>query len=505
MPDFGKLKVHPAADEFPLMDDERRAELAASIKTAKRLIRPVVLTADGTTIIDGRNRYLACQDAGIKPRFERFSKGATELEIVQFIQAENLARRDLNPGQRVMIYLAISGRIEKLMAAAKEQQRQSGGDRKSAKAKSVGPTSAQLKRRAPKASDRAAKDAKTAGSTVRQGMKVKGGSPQLAADVAAGKVSLNDAYKQVRQSEAARPENEGKLALSKHHVILVTHKGQQVPYQLPKSKPKFNQTNDQVSWAKWTWNPVTGCLHLCDYCYSREMAETRESYKQSYPVGFTPLFHHERLDAPKNTPVPEEAKTDSRYRRVFTVSMGDLFGQWVPDEWIEKVLASASANPQWDYLFLTKFPRRYVGLHLPETAWIGTSVDEQKRVRLAEDAFRQIKDVRVKWLSLEPLLAPLEFTDLSMFDWVVIGSQSQTEQPDGKGGTKLVPAVQPEFEWVARITAQARECGCKVYHKPNLLGIPNPQCAGMKMLQEEPFLVNGQDRAPAQGELGLRP
>jgi len=68
-----------------------------------------------------------------------------------------------------------------------------------------------------------------------------------------------------------------------------------------------------------------------------------------------------------------------------------------------------------------------------------------------------------------------------------------------------VPAVQPEFEWVARITAQARECGCKVYHKPNLLGIPNPQCAGMKMLQEEPFLVNGQDRAPAQGELGLRP
>ena len=103
MPDFGKLKVHPAADEFPLMDDERRAELAASIKTAKRLIRPVVLTADGTTIIDGRNRYLACQDAGIKPRFERFSKGATELEIVQFIKAENLARRDLNPGQRVMI------------------------------------------------------------------------------------------------------------------------------------------------------------------------------------------------------------------------------------------------------------------------------------------------------------------------------------------------------------------------------------------------------------------
>jgi protein gp37 len=284
------------------------------------------------------------------------------------------------------------------------------------------------------------------------------------------------------------------------HVILVTHNGQQVKYQLPKGKPKFNQTNDQVSWAKWTWNPVTGCLHECKYCYARELAEMSESYRRAYPVGFWPLFHHERLDAPKNTPVPDKAKTDSRYRRVFTVSMGDLFGQWVPDEWIEKVLASASANLQWDYLFLTKFPRRYVGLQLPETAWIGTSVDEQKRVRLAEDAFRQIKDVRVKWLSLEPLLAPLEFTDLSMFDWVVIGSQSATKQPKRFG---KVPAFAPPFEWVARITAQARECGCKVYHKPNLLGVTGPQCAGMQLIQEEPFLVNGKDRASAQGELGL--
>src|SRR4051812_29368356 len=125
--------------------------------------------------------------------------------------------------------------------------------------------------------------------------------------------------------------------------------------------------------------------------------------------------------------------------------MADLYGKWVPDEWIARVHKSCVDNPQWDYLMLTKFPRRYVGRSdLPQTAWLGTSVDEQKRVRLAEETFRQIDDVRVKWLSLEPLKEPLEFSDLSMFNWIVIGSQTQTEQPDG-----IVRAFAPPFEWVA--------------------------------------------------------
>jgi protein gp37 len=170
--------------------------------------------------------------------------------------------------------------------------------------------------------------------------------------------------------------------------------------------------------------------------------------------------------------------------------MADLYGKWVPKEWIEQVHASCIANPQWEYLMLTKFPRRYVELEqLPPTAWIGTSVDEQKRVRLAEDAFRQIGGVRVKWLSLEPLLAPLEFSDLSMFDWVVIGSRSATDQPGGR-----VEAFPPPFEWVARLTDQAREAGCRVYHKPNLLGIPNSQNAGMRLIQEDPDLSPVKDR-----------
>jgi protein gp37 len=263
-------------------------------------------------------------------------------------------------------------------------------------------------------------------------------------------------------------------------LTLKTYQGEEVLYKQPQAKSTFNRTNEHISWAKWSWNPVTGCLHGCRYCYAREIA-LRD--RKTYPAGFTPLFHPERLDAPKNTEVPEnDAREDARWRRVFVCSMADLYGKWVPDEWIEQVHASCIANPQWTYLMLTKFPRRYVGLDLPKTSWLGTSVDEQKRVRLAEEAFGQIKnDVSVKWLSLEPLLEPLKFTDLSMFDWIVIGAQSATKQPDG-----YVKEKAPEFGWVSQLVDQAHECGCAVYCKPNLLGIPKPQSPGMVLPQEAP-------------------
>ncbi|MEX1104346.1 MAG: DUF5131 family protein [Dehalococcoidia bacterium] len=162
-------------------------------------------------------------------------------------------------------------------------------------------------------------------------------------------------------------------------------------------------------------------------------------------------------------------------------SMADLYGRWVPQEWIDAVHEVELANPQWQYLHLTKFPDRYVGLDLPRSGWIGTSVDEQKRVRIAERAFSQIGDVAVKWLSLEPLLEPLQFTDLSMFDWVVIGAQTETRQPTGR-----VEAFAPPFDWVARIVAQAREAGCKVHLKPNLLGRVSPSLPGMQLPNEYP-------------------
>jgi protein gp37 len=212
-------------------------------------------------------------------------------------------------------------------------------------------------------------------------------------------------------------------------------------------RPTFNQTNDMVDWAKWTWNPVTGCLHACVYCYARDIAE------RFYPEKFAPTFRPERLKAPHFTKLPSEADTQIGWRNVFVCSMADLFGKWVPQEWIDAVLEEVRAAPQWNFLFLTNFPQRLAAIEWPENAWVGTTVDAQYRVKIAERALRDVK-APVRWLSCEPLRERLTFDSLEMFDWVVIGGQSASTQ---------APAFQPPWAWVEHLMAQARAAKCQVY------------------------------------------
>jgi protein gp37 len=130
----------------------------------------------------------------------------------------------------------------------------------------------------------------------------------------------------------------------------------------------------------------------------------------------------------------------------------------VPREWIDAVLAEVAANPQWRFLFLTKFPIRLIEFEFPDNAWVGTTVDAQARVKAAEDAFARVR-AKVRWLSLEPLLEPLRFQHLDRFDWLVLGGASWSTQ---------TPVWHPPLEWVVDIERQAAEVGARVYHKTNL-------------------------------------
>lgn len=469
MSDYGGYTVHPVAELFPLVEGEEFQALVADI-TEHGLINPVVLTPDGTAIADGRNRYRACIEAHLDPTFTRLGSHYTEDLIVAYILSVNLRRRQLALEEKLRLGKGIDA-YERKRTHRGQRTDLASDDAKSVNGKSAARTAAQIG---------------VSQATWERFRKVEELAPDLAEQVLAGELGVGPAYKQAMAAERSKPKPDPAPKPTPEILTLRTHEGVEVPYPKPKAKSTFNPTNDHISWAAWSWNPVTGCLHGCDYCYARELA-TRESYAASYPVGFTPLFHHERLDAPANTPVPDDAITDPRRKRVFVCSMADLYGKWIPADWIKRVHASCRDNPQWDYLLLTKFPSRYVKLDLPSTAWVGTTVDSQRRVAIAEDAFRKIEGVRVRWLSLEPLLEPLAFSDLSMFDWVVIGAQSQTTQP----GNRVVPAFAPNFDWVARLVAQARDAGCAVYLKPNLIGFDpvkgfNPQAPGMKIPQEVP-------------------
>lgn len=484
MTTLGKYKVHPVADQLPVIDGEEFDALVADIRE-HGLQNPVVLAPGGTTIVDGRNRFRACELAGVAPRFETLPVAYTdEQALVAYIVSTNLRRRHLTPGQAAAFGLAIEEHYARL---AKERQREAGGGsgRAGGDTRTVPQNSGEPFPRAQEAGRQAARDVGVSHDSISRAKKVRDEAPDLFEKLQTGTATLNDAYKQTKARERAHPEAPEPAPKPTPVMLkLRTHEGVEVPYPLPKGKPTFNPTNEHISWAAWSWNPVTGCLHGCRYCYARELAE-RESYAASYPVGFTPLFHHERLEAPANTRVPANAETDPRRGRVFVCSMADLYGKWVPREWIEEVHAACIANPQWEYLFLTKFPSRYLDVELPPTAWVGTSVDTQRRVNIAEQSFRRISGVRVKWLSLEPLLEPLVFTDIGAFDWIVIGSQTRTVQPGGE----VVAEFAPPFDWVANIVRQAREANVPVYLKPNLLGEVGPQSPGMELPQEQPQLT----------------
>ena len=229
---------------------------------------------------------------------------------------------------------------------------------------------------------------------------------------------------------------------------------------IKKGKPVFNRTNENIDWAKWSWNPVTGCDFGCKYCYARDIAN------RFYPEKFKPTFHPERLGASDNTKVPPDIDKKDRagFGRVFVCSMADLFGSWVPKEWIDAVIKEAVDHPEWEYLFLTKNPKRYLDFEFPKNSWLGTTIDVQKRIEKAVEVFKELeKTPATTWISCEPLLSNLEFPPktLRLFDFIVIGGGSASTE---------TPATQPEWEWVKTLMQQADADGerGRVYFKPNL-------------------------------------
>jgi len=241
-----------------------------------------------------------------------------------------------------------------------------------------------------------------------------------------------------------------------------------------KGNKKFNPTNDNIEWARWSWNPITGCLHNCAYCYARDIANRFYNHLPE-DERFNPVFYPDRLTAPSNTKLPDLDKIDDPIERigkqnVFVCSMADLFGKWVPTKWIQVVLDQINDNPQWTFLLLTKFPIRMAEFEYPANTWLGTTVDYQWSVERAEKAFKKIKQSGYKgicWLSCEPMMENLQFTSLDMFDWVVMGGSSKSTQ---------TAEFKPPIDWIINLYTQARQSECLVYFKTNLIpGISDEQ------------------------------
>ena len=108
-------EFHEYANLFPLMGDDQLAGLVESVKQGFNPNRPIALFKG--QILDGRNRYLACQKAAVTPLFKEFA--GSDDEALQFVKRENLDRNHYNEAQRAMVGARLKSLFE-----GKAKQRQ---------------------------------------------------------------------------------------------------------------------------------------------------------------------------------------------------------------------------------------------------------------------------------------------------------------------------------------------------------------------------------------------
>lgn len=100
--DATRLKVHPFADNFPLMSPDQLQKLSESI-LAEGLQENILVSADRTTLIDGRSRLRACGIAGVAPRYSFLPESTSKAETLRIMVSANVQSRELTPGQLAMI------------------------------------------------------------------------------------------------------------------------------------------------------------------------------------------------------------------------------------------------------------------------------------------------------------------------------------------------------------------------------------------------------------------
>ncbi len=245
----------------------------------------------------------------------------------------------------------------------------------------------------------------------------------------------------------------------------------------------------KIEWCDHTWNPITGCRHDCEYCYAKRMTArfagdvrlnkmAKKDYSLIpaddggeelyvldkpmlnetksplvYPFGFAPTFYRYRMY------FPEKLKMG---HNIFVGAMADVFGEWVPDNWIKEIFNICKKNTIHNYLFLTKNPERYERLYAAgvlktdRNLWYGTTLTRP------EDKYFTSNMHKTFW-SIEPILAPFQNWDKDEFspDWIIIGAET------GRRKGKVIP----KREWIEDIVNWCDKSDVPVFMKDSLIPI----------------------------------
>ncbi|KZL17631.1 Phage protein Gp37/Gp68 [Pseudovibrio axinellae] len=210
--------------------------------------------------------------------------------------------------------------------------------------------------------------------------------------------------------------------------------------------------NTNIEWCDHTFNPWMGCTKIspaCDNCYAEAMMQER--LKKVKWGAKEPRQRTSSMNWKMPLKWDRDARITSTRPRVFCASLADVFDKEAPQEWREDLWSLIEATPHLDWLILTKRPQNIQKLchwsygTFPDNVWMGATVEDKA------SAAQRIKHLgqtpcKVRFLSCEPLMEPVDLTDIVGFcgerlnaltgyihehdswvhsiDWVIAGGES---------------------------------------------------------------------------------
>lgn len=226
-------------------------------------------------------------------------------------------------------------------------------------------------------------------------------------------------------------------------------------------------TNSKIEWTTHTWNPWRGCHKVSQGCKNCYMFREQTRY------GRNPNTVVKAAPGTFNAPLKwgEPAK-------VFTCSWSDWFIEEA-DQWRDEAWQIIEQTPHLTYQILTKrperieacLPERWLWSNIPKNIWFGISAENQDALQERwpiVQGFAHTWNPAVIFLSLEPLLGPIELNDCLLeidlwdedhmwwtrpVDWVIVGGES------GPGARPMHP------QWARDIRDQCQQAGVAFFFK----------------------------------------
>ena len=287
-------------------------------------------------------------------------------------------------------------------------------------------------------------------------------------------VGMTNAERQARFRERRKAELEALRNSKPAGGVAVSTDDEELPSSVAALTSILNKRKgaSSIEWTGDRINPFIGCTRVsegCRHCYA-EAQSNRFTGSTSAYAGTTKDGKWTGVINRTSDSVFYKSKTNKQPTVYFVCNFSDFWHKNAKDEWRKEFFDIMAATPQHIYQLLTKRPENISDMlnlinvsELPSNVWLGATV-EDSRVISRIDHLRNIP-AKVRWLSVEPMTAPLGKIDLTGIHWVITGGESG-------------PGARPcKAEWFREVRDQCKQQGVAFFHKQWGTAESNPLAA----------------------------